>query len=130
MALNDSLANALSGILNDEKIGRKESTIKPSSKVIKQVLDVMKDNLYVGSYQEVGEGTGKKLKLNLLGSINKCGVVKPRFSVKRNDFERFEKRYLLARDMGILIVSTPSGIMTHKQAKEKSSGGKLLAYCY
>lgn len=130
MALNDSLANALSGILNDGRVGRKESTIKPASKVIKQVLEVMKDNHYVGSFQEVEDSTGNKLKINLLGNINKCGVIKPRYSVKRDDFERFEERYLLARDMGILIVSTPSGIMTHKEAKEKNTGGKLLAYCY
>ena len=31
---------------------------------------------------------------------------------------------------GIILVSTPQGIMTHDQAKEKKTGGKLLAYCY
>ena len=32
--MNDPLANALSTILNAEKIGKKECTIKPSSKII------------------------------------------------------------------------------------------------
>ncbi|MEM5879565.1 MAG: 30S ribosomal protein S8, partial [Candidatus Aenigmatarchaeota archaeon] len=35
-----------------------------------------------------------------------------------------------ARDIGILIVSTPKGIIDHKKAKELRTGGKLLAYCY
>nr|AJS12428.1 30S ribosomal protein S8 [uncultured archaeon] len=130
MALNDSLANALSSILTDEKAGKRQSLVRPSSKIIKKVLQVMKEHSYVGDFEEVKEGGGNVLKLNLLGNINKCGVIKPRYSAKRNEFEKFEERYLLARDMGILILSTPLGIIAHKDAKEKNTGGRLLAYCY
>ena len=130
MSLNDPLANALSLILIDEKAGRNESRIKPSSKIIRNVLDVMKTNNYVGDFEEIMDGRGGIIKLNLLGSINKCGVIKPRYNVKRDEFEKFEERYLLARDMGILIVSTPLGIVTHHEAKKKNIGGRLLAYCY
>lgn len=130
MSLNDPLANALSLVLTDEKAGRKESKIKPSSKIIKKVLDVMKNNNYVGDFEEIKDGKGNIIKLNLLGNINKCGVIKPMYSVKKDEFEKFEKRYLLAVGMGILIVSTPLGIMMHNEAKKKNIGGKLLAYCY
>lgn len=130
MSLNDPLANALSLILIDEKVGRKESKIKPSSKIIRRVLEVMKSNNYVGDFEEIKDGKGDMIKLNLIGNINKCGVVKPRYSVKKDEFEKFEERYLLARGMGILIVSTPLGIITHNEAKKKKIGGKLLAYCY
>ena len=41
-----------------------------------------------------------------------------------------EKRYLPAKDFGILIMSTSKGIMTHYDAKKKNLGGKLLSYCY
>ena len=130
MSLNDTLSNALSNILRDEKLGRSESTIKPSSKVIKKVLGIMKENRYVGNFEETKNAKGSILKLNLLGNINKCGVIKPRYKVKKDQFEKFEERYLLARDMGILIVSTPVGIITHTEAKKKDIGGRLLAYCY
>ena len=130
MSLNDPLANALSIVLTDEKAGRSESKIRPSSKIIKKVLDVMKSNKYVGDFEEIKDGKGDTIKLNLIGNINKCGVIKPRYSVKKNEFEKFEERYLLARDMGIIVVSTPAGIITHKEAKNKGIGGKLLAYCY
>ena len=46
------------------------------------------------------------------------------------DFEKYEKRFLPAKDFGIIIMTTPQGIMTHIEAKKKSTGGKLLAYCY
>ena len=128
--LNDPLANVMSLILNKELIGKSECLIKPVSKVIKEVLGVMKENGYVGDFKEVEDSKGNYIELNLLGSINKCGVIKPRYSVKSRDFEKFERRYLPAKDIGIIFVSTPKGIMTHYNAKSKKTGGRLLAYCY
>ena len=130
MSLNDTLANALSSILSDDKRGRSESKIKPSSKKTKKVLEVMKNNIYIGDFEEIEDGGGNTIKVNLLGTINKCGVIKPIYSVKKGQFEKFEKRYLLAKDMGILIVSTHLGIISHTEAKRKNIGGRLLAYCY
>ncbi len=128
--LNDTLAAALSKILNAEKKSKKEVLVKPVSKTIKTVLTIMNENNYLGTFEEVQDGKGNFLKVNLLSNLNKCGVIKPRFSTKKNAFEKWEKRYLPAKDFGLLIVSTPQGIMTHYQAKEKNTGGKLLAYCY
>jgi len=127
--LNDPLASALSKILNYEKRSKKECIVL-SSKVIKGVLKIMQDNLYIGSFEVIKHAGKEYLKVNLLGKINKCGTIKPRFPVKISDYEKFEKRYLPARDFGIIIVSTNKGLMTHKEAKEKSLGGKLIAYCY
>ncbi len=128
--LNDALAAALAKIVNAEKIGKKEVEIKPSSRMIKIVFSILNEGRYLGSFEEVESGTNKFLKVNLLGNINQCGVVKPRFSTKWSEFEKWEKRYLPAKDFGILIVSTPQGIITHYQAKEKKTGGRLIAYCY
>ena len=128
--LNDPLANTMSLMLNNELIGKSECLIKPDSKIIKEILKVMKDNGYIGEFKEIEDGRGNYIKLNLTGNINKCGVIKPRYSVKNNEFEKFERRYLPAKDIGILFVSTPKGIMTHYDAKSKKTGGRLLAYCY
>ena len=128
--LNDPLANTMSLMLNNELIGKSECLIKPDSKIIKEILKVMKDNGYIGEFKEIEDGRGNYIKLKLTGNINKCGVIKPRYSVKNNEFEKFERRYLPAKDIGILFVSTPKGIMTHYDAKSKKTGGRLLAYCY
>ncbi len=128
--LNDPLANALSNILNKENARTKECLIKPSSKIIKEVLKIMKNNYYIGGFKEIEDSKGNMLSVQLLNKINKCGVIKPRFSVKKEGYEKFEKRFLPAKDFGILIVSTPQGIMTNDEAKKKLIGGKLLAYCY
>lgn len=128
--LNDPVANVLSYINNHERLGRKEIVVSNNSKIIRKILDILNANDYLGTYTEIDDGKGKLLKINLIGSINKIGVIKPRFNVKKDDYEKFEKRYLPAKDFGILIVSTSKGMMTHIEAKEKGLGGRLICYCY
>ncbi|MBI4152883.1 30S ribosomal protein S8 [Candidatus Woesearchaeota archaeon] len=130
MTLNDTLSIALSKIGNAERVGKRNCTIKPVSKVIKNVLRIMSDQKYIGTYEEVLDRRGGLLNVQLAGNINKCGTIKPRFSALLSEFEKWEKRYLPASGFGILIISTPKGIMTHEEAKQKRIGGKLLAYCY
>jgi len=127
---NDLLANAMSAILNHEKAGKKEIVINPTSKVMLNVLKIFNEHQYLGVYEEMTDARGGFIKLHLLGNINKCGVIKPRFSVGWKDFAKFEKRYLPAKGMGIIIISTPKGLMTLDDARQKQIGGKLIAYCY
>jgi len=128
--LNDPLANVMSAILTYEKIGKKELLIHPVSKTIRRVLAIMQEKGYLGALEEMSESRGGFAKLNLLGNLNKCGVIKPRFAIKATMFQKFEKRYLPANGVGILILSTPHGFITHEQAREKGIGGRLIAYCY
>lgn len=130
MSLNDPLAGVLSHIMNCERLGKDMAIVSPSSSLIKKVLKIMKDNRYIGSFEEVEDGKGKILKINLLGMINRCQVIKPRYSVKSDDFEKFEKRFLPAKDFGIIVCSTSKGLMKHSEAKEKGIGGRLICYCY
>jgi small subunit ribosomal protein S8 len=130
MSLNDPLANALSCITNADKTGKSSCIISPGSNIIKEVLKIMKENTYFGDVEKVSEEKGGVLKLNLLGNVNKCGAVKPRFSLTKANYEKFEKRFLPAKGFGILIVTTSQGVMTHTDALKKGTGGKLLAYCY
>ncbi len=128
--LNDPLANALSVIMNSESRSMKNCPISPSSKIIKTVLSLMNEHKYLGKFTEKETAKGAVLSVELLGAINKCGAVKPRYSARHGNFEKFEKRYLPAKDFGFLVVSTPKGIMTHTEAKQKSLGGRLIAYFY
>ena len=130
MVMNDTLAGVLSHINNCEIKGKRECLVKPVSNLIIKVLNILKDNRYIGDFEIVTKARGGEVKINLIGNINKCGVVKPRFSFKVNNYELFEKRYLPAKGFGILLVSTPKGVLIHREALDKKIGGKLLAYCY
>lgn len=130
MALNDPIADALSKILNAEKIGKKEVELYPVSNVLLQILDIFRKNRYVGEYKVEETTRGRIVTLNLLGNINDCNSIKPRFPVTLKEFDKFEQRYLPAVDFGIIIITTSQGLMTLKEAREKKIGGRLLAYCY
>jgi len=130
MSMNDPIANAISHILNCEKLGRPECRIENVSKLMKKVLDIMRENHYIGEYKVTVNNNKQTAIINLIGNINKCGAIKPRFSVEWDQFEKFEKRYLPAQGFGILIISTNKGLMTHAQATEKKLGGRLIVYCY
>jgi len=130
MSMNDTLANALSHLLNCEKIGKTECTIKNASKVIKNVMEILNSRGYLGKIKATSSEKGDVLVVELKGTINNCGAIKPRFPVKISDYEKYERRYLPAKEFGIMIVSTTKGIMTHEKAMEENLGGKLIAYCY
>jgi small subunit ribosomal protein S8 len=89
----------------------------------------MQDEQYIGSY-EVQEDVYSSLKINLLGKINKVGVITPRFKVKVADYEKYEKRFLPAMGFGMLFVSTNKGLMTNTKAKEMNLGGTLVCFVY
>ncbi|MEF8832133.1 MAG: 30S ribosomal protein S8 [Candidatus Thermoplasmatota archaeon] len=127
---HDPLNDALSKINNAEENGKLECEIRPASKIIGRVLRVMQENGYLKRFEYVEDGRGGTYNVILNGNINKCKVVKPRWSVKNTDIENYESRYLPAQGFGVLILTTNRGVMDHSEAKNKGAGGKLLAYVY
>lgn len=123
------LADALSAIMNAEVLSR-STVVVPASKLLGAILRVMQKAGYIGMFEFIDDGRSGKFKIQLLGRINKCGVISPRFPTRNREIEKWAKQYLPARDFGLLIISTPHGVMSHVEAKEKGSGGRLLAYVY
>jgi len=130
MTAKDTLSNGLTTLMNNEFRNKSSCVISPASKLLGQVLRVLQLGGYVGEFEFIEDGRSGKFRVQLLGRINKCGAIKPRYSVKTDAYENWEKTYLPAREMGILVVSTSSGVISHKEAKQKSVGGKLLAFVY
>jgi len=126
---HDTLADVMSTIKNAERIGKKDC-ITPASNLVKEVLKIMQKQGFIGIFEFIDDGRSGKFKIKLKNRVNDCNVIKPRYSVKVDEFEKFEKRYLPAKGFGILIVSTTKGIMTHEEAKKQKMGGVLLAYAF
>ena len=128
--LIDPLVNALNTILVHENRHKKECIIAPASNLVGTVLRIFQGKGYVGEIEFIDDGRQGKFRVQLFGRINECKAVKPRFSVKVKGLERYEKRFLPSRDLGTLIISTPKGIITHQEAREQNSGGRVLAYIF
>ena len=131
MSMIDPVADAMIQIKNAEFVSKKECTIAQASKFIGEILKVVKESGYINDFEkkEIKKGIiAYNVKLN--GKINTIRAIKPRHAVKKENYEKYEKRYLPARDVGVIIVSTPQGLMTHRQAKQKGVGGRLVAFIY
>jgi small subunit ribosomal protein S8 len=130
MTGNDPLASALSALDNAESVGHLEQTLQPASNEIGNVLAVFDDRGYIDAYERVEDGKAGQFEVELKGAINECGPVKPRYSTGADEYEKWEKRFLPARDYGTLVVTTSHGIMSHYDAREKGVGGQVIAYVY
>jgi len=126
---HDPLADMFCIIKNAEVIGRPECVV-PASKMIKGVLDIMKKKNYIKDYKHIKNNQGGKYHIDLHGRINDCNLVRPNFAIAVNEVIKWEKRYLPARETGILILTTSKGVMDQNEAKEKNTGGRLIGYVY
>ena len=130
MTMLDTLSNGLITILNNAVRNKLECVISPASKLLGRVLKVMQLNGYIGEFEFVDDGRSGKFRVQLLGRINQCGAVKPHFPVKANEIEFWEKRFLPSRDIGVLVISSSEGVVSHQDAKKGKIGGRLLAFVY
>jgi small subunit ribosomal protein S8 len=126
----DRLSDALNQIKLNDRVGNKEVVLEWSSKLIKNVLAVLKEEGYIEDFEPFDDGGKERVRVLLKGAINELRAIKPRLPVKYVDIIKAEAQYLPAYNIGILIISTPKGVMSNKKAKELHLGGRLLAYVY
>ena len=126
----DLLNDALLALRHADQDGRPRVEIAPTSKLIGEVLRLFRAHGYLQEFAFLPTGRGGKYEVTLSRRINSCGVVKPRLSVRYDELERFESRFLPAQDFGLLVLSTNQGVIGQAEARERKIGGRLLAYVY
>lgn len=85
---------------------------------------------YIGEFEIVDDHRSGKIIVNLIGRINKCGIISPRFDVKMGDIEKQVVNLLPSRQFGHIVLTTTMGIIDHDDARRKHTGGKLLGFFY
>jgi small subunit ribosomal protein S8 len=124
------LSNLFTALYNNESRRKKECIVTPASRFASEILRIMQKHRYIGEFEQIDDGRSGKFRIQLLAKINKCGIVTPRFSVRRNEYLNWERQFLPAYTMGILLVSTSQGVMSHHEAQDKGLGGVLVGYVY
>jgi small subunit ribosomal protein S8 len=130
MPVTNILANLFSSLQNAEMRRKKECMVIPASNLASEVMRVLQKKRYIGEFEFIDDGVSGKLRVQLLGRINRCGAITPRYPIKAREYTKWESRYLPAVGVGMLIVSTSDGVLSHSEAEEKKIGGRLLGYVY
>jgi len=123
----DIIADALNMIRNAKKARKTTVKVKRISNLLIDVLKIMKEKKAIKKYKI--NSKDQSIDVTIDGVFD-CKAIKPRFTVKVEQIEKYRRRYLPARNIGAVIVSTSKGLMTHDQAQEMKIGGCLIAYFY
>ena len=130
MPTNNILANLFTTLFNTEDRRKNSCVILPTSKLGLKVLKTLKNKGYIGEFEHIDDKRGGKFKIQLLAKITKCGVITPRFKVKKDEYSVWEQQFLPSYNRGMLLVTTNQGVMSHKDAVNKNIGGFLIGYVY
>jgi small subunit ribosomal protein S8 len=128
MAMNDPLSDLLTRIRNGQQ-ARKDSVLTPASKLRTHVLDVLQREGYIRGYSEEVLAGQKGLRIELkyfegqpaiqhLARISKPG---------RRVYSGSKDLPRIRNGLGVVIVSTPRGVLSDAEARDQNVGGEVLA---
>jgi small subunit ribosomal protein S8 len=121
----DIVSDGLNRMMNAKVAGQTNVTLKHHSKFLQSIIAIGKLKGYISEYSITQKGLFIEFS-----NLNKCKAVKPRYIVKVKDIDKYVRRYLPARGMGIIVISTSKGLVTHQTALDKGLGGAVIAYFY
>lgn len=124
----DIVADALNRIMNAKKVGKTEVEITKISKLLVNLLEIMKKKGHV-EYELGGEEKKPTCIVKFI-KLNICKAIKPRYSVNEGNLDKYVRRFLPSRNFGTVIISTSKGLLTQQEAIETKIGGSLIAYFY
>jgi len=123
----DVVADALNMIRNTVRARKETLKIRRISGLLIEILKIMKEKGAIRRYKI--DSKEKTAEIDI-GKIFECKAIKPRFTVKKDQIEKYRRRFLPARNIGTIIISTNKGLITHEEALEQGTGGSLIAYFY
>lgn len=130
--VNDSIADMLTRIRNAQT-AKHETVAVETSIMKKSIAQILLDEGYISSFEEVEDGKFKKLVISLkyAGKNQRVITGLKRISKPgRRIYASCEDLPKVLGGLGIVIVSTSKGVMTDKQARKLNIGGEVLAYVW
>lgn len=127
IASTDQIADLITRIRNAIEVGKNEILV-PTSKLKVAVVDVLKKNGYLASY-EVMEGTPRGILhvvVNEPGTVAKINEITKVSKPGRRVYAGADELKAVKSGRGMVIVSTSKGLMTGREARKNGLGGEVL----
>ncbi len=131
MTMTDPISDLLTRIRNGQQV-KKSSVSCPSSKMKLAILKVLKEEGFIRDYSEIDDIKGKVIEITLKYYHGEP-VIKEIIRISKPGlriYSSVKNMPVYKNNMGISIVSTSKGVMTHFQAKEINIGGEVLCRVY
>ncbi|MBW4624374.1 MAG: 30S ribosomal protein S8 [Brasilonema octagenarum HA4186-MV1] len=133
MAVNDTIADMLTRIRN-ANMARHQTTQVPSTKMTRSIAKVLREEGFIGEFEDAGEGIGRNLVIALkYKGKNRQPLITTLKRVSKPGLRVYSNKKELPRvlgGIGIAIISTSSGIMTDREARRQNLGGEVLCYVW
>ncbi|PWM36387.1 MAG: 30S ribosomal protein S8 [Clostridiales bacterium] len=132
MYLTDTVADMLTRIRNANSA--KHDTVDiPASKMKAAIAQILLDEGYIKSFQNVDDGKQGIIRIALKYGPNKSQVITGLRRVSKPGLRIYtscKDAPKVMKGLGIAILSTPKGIMTDKTARKENVGGEVLAFVW
>lgn len=128
----DPIANFLTSIRNASAKGLAKTDV-PFSKIKMAVAKILKEEGYVGGVHLMEENQVPFIRVQLRYAPNHKPVITGIRRVSRPGLRAYQaanEPMHLRAGMGIAILSTSRGIMTHQKARRLKCGGEVLCYVW
>lgn len=135
MSMTDPIADMLTRIRNGSLAGH-PAVEMPASNVKLAIAAVLRDEGYIESFEERGQGIGRVLRVTLRYSPGNRGrdpVLMGIKRVSRPGLRVYTKSTAIPRvfgGLGTAIVSTPKGVMSGTRARRLKLGGEVIAHVW
>ena len=132
MVVTDPIADMLTRMRN-AITAKHESVLVPASKEKNAIANILLNEGYIKAFEIVDTKEGKFLNISIKYDENGKSVI---YGLKRVSkpglrvYAGADKLPRVINGMGISIISTNTGILTDKQAREAKVGGEVLAYVW
>ncbi len=132
MTMTDPIADMLTRIRNG--VSAKHDTVRmPSSKIKVAIAKVLKEEGFIRDFEIGAEGPRSMLKIDLSYTGRKDPVLSGIKRVSKPGLRVYVQKREIPRvlgGLGVAILSTPEGVMTGQNARQKSIGGEVLCYVW
>jgi small subunit ribosomal protein S8 len=128
MNISDPIADMLTRIRNGIQ-ARHTQVEMPSSKIKVGIAKILKDEGYIKDYEVTKDVPQPVLRISLKYTTERQSVLSSLKRLSKPGLRRYTKRDsipLVLGGMGLVIMSTPKGLMSGKEAYKRNLGGELI----